>query len=82
MAREPLAEPASYRWSLTPSDIGTIDHHDTGQFNALVGVGTVFAEKPQPKRTLPIALQTVHDRVKAQFDPTGRLNPGRSPELA
>ncbi|MFT7601607.1 MAG: glycolate oxidase FAD binding subunit [Acidimicrobiales bacterium] len=79
---EPLAEPASYRWSLTPSDIGTIDHHDTGQFNALVGVGTVFAEKPQPKRTLPIALQTVHDRVKAQFDPTGRLNPGRSPELA
>jgi hypothetical protein len=24
-------------------------------------------------------LQTIHDRMKMRFDPTGRLNPGRNP---
>ncbi|MFT7646988.1 MAG: FAD/FMN-containing dehydrogenase [Candidatus Poriferisodalaceae bacterium] len=84
---EPFVEPVGHRWSLTPSDVldldgPTIGSHDTGAFHALVGVGLVWAENPQPLRQLPAALQAVHDRVKAQFDPTGRLNPGRSPETS
>jgi FAD/FMN-containing dehydrogenase len=39
----------------------------------------VFGEKPQPARPLDPAVATVAHRIKHQFDPTGRLNPGRDP---
>lgn len=71
--------PTGHRWSLAPSELTRIEAHATGAFNALVGVGTVWAAKPQPARTLSPELQVVHDRMKMQFDPTGRLNPGRNP---
>ncbi len=75
----PPSLPTGHRWSLPPAELKKIATHDTGAFNALVGVGTVWAAKPQPARTLSPEVQAVHDRMKMQFDPTGRLNPGRKP---
>jgi FAD/FMN-containing dehydrogenase len=51
----------------------------TGGFVALVGVGVVLAERPQPARPPDEPLARLHQRVKELFDPTGRLNPGRNP---
>jgi FAD/FMN-containing dehydrogenase len=68
-----------HRWSLTPADLRTIATHDTGSFVAVVGVGLVFAERPQPLRTLSPSVAELHHRMKTNFDPTGRLNPGRDP---
>lgn len=73
----PPALPA-HRWSLRPSDLRTIDSSATGSFVASVGVGTVWADKPQPERELSVAVTVITDRMKNEFDPTGRLNPGRS----
>ena len=62
----------SYRRSLRPSELRTL----TGAFVAEVGVGTVhIAELPPPVEPDRIDL---HRRVKAQFDPTNRMNPARS----
>ena len=63
-----------HRWSLTPSDLRTLDLEN---FVASIGVGTVHAARPQPARTIDSAAQEIAGRLKAQFDPTGRLNPGR-----
>ena len=69
-----------YRWSLKPSDIAECGKaHDTGTFVASIGVGTVFATKPAPTRELDPGVASIHHRMKAEFDPTGRLNPGRVP---
>ena len=67
------------RWSLTPADVRTLAGHDTGAFVASIGVGVVHAERPQPPRTLPPPVAELAARLKANFDPTGRLNPGRDP---
>ena len=66
-----------YRWSLAPADLRNVTRYDTGPFVASVGVGIVFAEKPQPPREVSVAVRHVSERLKANFDPTGRLNPGR-----
>jgi len=68
----------AHRWSLTPADLRRIDHSATGPFVASLGVGLVFAELPQPPRTLSPAVAALSSRLKANFDPTGRLNPGRA----
>lgn len=69
-----------HRWSLKPSDLADLTvNHDTGSFVASIGVGTVFATKPQPKREMDRGVALVQERMKAQFDPTNRLNPGRTP---
>lgn len=65
-----------HRWSLTPGELRTLD---TDRYVALIGVGLVFADEPQPARSVDPAAQEVADRMKALFDPNGRLNPGRSP---
>lgn len=68
-----------HRWSLPPAALRCMADHDTGPYVASVGVGTVFASRPQPADPLPPALRDLGQRVKQGFDPTGRLNPGRRP---
>ncbi len=68
-----------HRWSLTPSGLRDIGAHATGRFVAVVGAGLVFAAEPQPSRILDPAARTVGERLKRNFDPDGRLNPGRDP---
>ncbi len=68
------------RWSLAPAALAELDDTETGSFVAAVGLGLVFAERPQPHRPLPAPAAEVARRLKANFDPTGRLNPGRAPD--
>lgn len=64
-----------HRWSLPPAALRDL----AGTYVASIGVGTVFADTPQPARKPDAVAQAVAQRVKQQFDPTGRLNPGRTP---
>ncbi len=66
-----------YRWSLPPANLCEINKYKMGKFVASIGVGTVWAEHPQPKRTPDKGKQIIEERLKQQFDPTNRLNPGR-----
>lgn len=74
----PPALPA-HRWSLEPTALESLTGGSAGQFVASIGVGTVWASVPQPRRQLPADVVALSERVKATFDPTGRLNPGRAP---
>jgi glycolate oxidase FAD binding subunit len=67
------------RWSLRSHDLRHLDRSDLGPFVACVGIGTVFATIARPPRSMPAPLDELSQRVKREFDPTGRLNPGRSP---
>ena len=75
---EPPALPA-HRWSMPTSDIATWAAGHDGGFVACVGLGLVFADEPAPPRALDPAVAAIHERLKANFDPSGRLNPGRDP---
>ncbi|MDA8296103.1 MAG: FAD-binding protein [Actinomycetota bacterium] len=67
----------AHRWSLRPAELRHLDVEATGAYVASIGVGTVFAERPQPRRELPAAVRALAERLKVEFDPTGRLSPGR-----
>lgn len=69
----------AHRWSLAPADLRHLGNHHTGGFVASVGVGLMHAEHPQPPRPVSPSVATLSARIKANFDPTGRLNPGRTP---
>jgi len=73
-----------HRWSLPPAALASLTAADggadsLGRFVAEVGVGIVHREVPPPARSPDPAVRLLHRRVKALFDPTGRLAPGRSP---
>jgi glycolate oxidase FAD binding subunit len=68
-----------HRWSLRPSDLAALASDDAGTFVAEVGVGVVHRSVPPPDRPVAAAVVTLHRRVKAVYDPTGRLAPGRDP---
>lgn len=70
-------QPSGHRWSLAPADIRSVTSTQLGDFIAEVGVGTVHASKPQPPRPLAPHVRVIHERMKNEFDPSGRLNPGR-----
>lgn len=69
----------THRWSLRPTDLRRLDCSEMGPYVASVGVGTVFATVAQPYRHVAKPLAELFDRIKHEFDPTERLNPGRSP---
>ena len=76
---------ADHRWSLPAAELrvlgsSVIDEERAlgGPFVASIGVGLVWAETKQPTRLLDPAAVAVGRRLKHNFDPTGRLNPGRS----
>ncbi|MDH3706014.1 MAG: FAD-binding protein [Acidimicrobiia bacterium] len=71
-----------HRWSMRPSQIGAIDPAATGPFVAEIGVGTVHASEARPRPVVDDGVRRLTEVVKQQFDPTGRLNPGRDPLAA
>ncbi len=65
--------PAASRRVVSPSAIGSI----TGEFVAEVGVGIVHHAEPLAEgRPVESSVTRLAGRIKAEFDPGGRLNPG------
>jgi FAD/FMN-containing dehydrogenase len=67
------------RWSLAPAALADLAEDRDGSFVAEIGVGIVHHERPAPTRRPPTAVAELSARVKAEFDPARRLNPGRAP---
>ena len=67
-----------HRWSVSPNEAALFDPSDEQPFVAAIGLGLVFAGSPQPPRSLDPAVELINERMKDNFDPTGRLNPGRN----
>ena len=64
--------PAGGRWSIAPGAYRSL----RGRFVVELGVGIVHHEDPPPPRHVDPVIRDLHRRIKEQFDPTGRLNPG------
>ncbi len=65
-----------FRWSLPPNQMGQLATHEPGTFVAEIGVGVVHHVRPPAPSTVDPAVRALHERIKTEFDPTGRLNPG------
>ncbi|MFK8024424.1 MAG: FAD-binding oxidoreductase [Ilumatobacter sp.] len=66
-----------HRWSLRPGELPTLGEHD-GAFVAEIGVGIVHRDRPRHVVEASDAIVGLHQRIAAAFDPTDRLNRGRS----
>ncbi len=72
----PLPE---HRWSMAPGALRGLDRIATGPAVASIGIGRVWAEQPAPSVATDPVVDLISSRMKQNFDPTGRLNPGRTP---
>lgn len=70
----PPTLPSGGRWSVPPREIRSVA--GTGRFVAEIGIGIVHHEHAPPERRVDVAVMELHRRLKARFDPSGRLNPG------
>jgi len=68
--------PTAARWSMPPSELESLRVATPGSFVAEIGVGIVHHTTPRPTSTPDPVQLDLHRRIKAEFDPTGRLNPG------
>jgi FAD/FMN-containing dehydrogenase len=71
-AAGPPSLPTGGRWSVPPSELTSL----RGTFVAEVGVGVVHHADPPPPVAVSDAVRELNRRIKHNFDPTGRLNPG------
>jgi FAD/FMN-containing dehydrogenase len=62
---------------VAPSELAALANDGRGRFLAEVGVGVVHRESAPPPRPIDPGVRGLHERIKAAFDPTGRLAPGR-----
>lgn len=74
----PPLEHLPHRWSVRVADLPALVDDGDGPFVAELGVGVVHRSVPQPPRPVGPAVRAIHERLKAAFDPGGRLAPGRS----
>ncbi len=70
----PPARPP-HRHRVDPAAVASLE----GSFVAEVGTGVVHRSWPAPPPSVPGPVAALCRRIKTQFDPTGRLNPGRDP---
>jgi glycolate oxidase FAD binding subunit len=78
-ALHPVDGPPSlppHRWSMPPSQLRSLASESNGTFVAEIGVGVVHCARPAPAPTVDSPVRELHDRIKSEFDPTERLNPG------
>lgn len=68
-----------HRWSMKPSDLRNLPTTEGHRFVVSIGVGLAFLPSPQPPRSVGDGARLLGARAKAEFDPAGRLNPGRDP---
>jgi glycolate oxidase FAD binding subunit len=64
--------PTGGRWSIPPTQLTSL----RGTFVAEVGVGVVHHAEPPPPVEVDASVRELNRRIKHNFDPTGRLNPG------
>jgi glycolate oxidase FAD binding subunit len=74
----PPALPTEARWSLPPSELPSLRIAAPGSFVAEIGVGIVHHTHPAAVVDPDFATVELHRRIKSEFDPKGRLNPGVS----
>lgn len=70
------AELPRHRWSMPPSALRSLVDQEVGTFVAEIGVGIVHHDRPAPPKSVDPTLAALHSRIKSEFDPRGRLNPG------
>ena len=71
--------PAGGRWSVRPSALRQVAADAMGaghRFVAEIGVGIVHHSVARPAPALPPPVADLHRRLKHEFDPDDRLNPG------
>jgi glycolate oxidase FAD binding subunit len=71
-AAGPPELPSGGRWSVPPAALASL----RGIFVAEVGVGVVHHADPPPPVDVSDGVRRLTGRIKDNFDPTGRLNPG------
>lgn len=74
-ASEGPPELPPYRWSMPPSQLFSLAADEPGAFLAEIGVGVVHHVRPPAPAPVDPAVRALHDRIKSEFDPRGRLNP-------
>ena len=67
----------AHRRMLPPADLSKLPTSDV--FVAEVGVGVVHQNEPSTPRAVSVGVRKLNEQIKTQFDPVGRLTPGRDP---